>query len=425
MLSWFRAGKKHPSDDANGDNGDYLSNYSSAFNYDSTYTYNTERQFRQNFNFDASDSQKPLEEDEPNQNGALTSYIVEPIFVVLSALLVFFTLPVSLFFTIKFVSSFERLIIMRLGKTRKVHGPGTVFVLPCIDKATKIDVRVSSFEIPTLHVITADRGVVELSAVVFSQIIDPLAAFCGVQNREQTMRSLAYNIIYNNLVKRMIYDLTNPTSLGNLLVQCQEQINNFCKDLGIESTKITVTQVKVMKQGENQAVGLFNTLLKSDMGSQLMNHFAPQLSAYLADSNKDGTNQSNPVKVPSKDQGFSTLDPDLETLIVKINRCCDSCLVEKVRKYYRIRCIDSTSGPVELDIDLSEYHGWCGWTTEERRQSKKVDVHFTLQKETILSLVNGDLSAMSAYINGQISIEGSVTDAVPLKYLADRAKELK
>lgn len=85
---------------------------------------------------------------------------------------------------------------MRLGRFQKICGPGTVFVLPCIDKISRMDIRVSSFQIPPLQIITADKGLVEVIAVVFSKIIDPMAVLCGVQNKEQVN---LFKIVKNNV----------------------------------------------------------------------------------------------------------------------------------------------------------------------------------------------------------------------------------
>lgn len=74
---------------------------------------------------------------------------------------------------------------MRLGRTSRICGPGAVCVLPFIERATRVDIRVSTHQIPALQIITFDRGLVELSAVVFSKVADPLVAVCSLQNGEE------------------------------------------------------------------------------------------------------------------------------------------------------------------------------------------------------------------------------------------------
>lgn len=96
---------------------------------------------------------------------------------------------------------------MRLGRAQKVRGPGTVFVFPFIEKATRIDVRVISVELPSFQVITNDRGLVEASIVVFFKVIDPMAAYCGVQNRDQVF--LQFRVIIKLKISILIYFKNN------------------------------------------------------------------------------------------------------------------------------------------------------------------------------------------------------------------------
>jgi putative sterol carrier protein len=53
------------------------------------------------------------------------------------------------------------------------------------------------------------------------------------------------------------------------------------------------------------------------------------------------------------------------------------------------------------------------------------DVTFSLTYGTLLSLIRGQISPVSAYLNGNVRITGSVEDAMALNHLAARAKELK
>lgn len=57
--------------------------------------------------------------------------------------------------------------------------------------------------------------------------------------------------------------------------------------MGTEVTQIKITQLKVIKQGENQALSLFNTIMKSDMGTQLMGLLGPQFKSYLDENFKE------------------------------------------------------------------------------------------------------------------------------------------
>lgn len=53
-----------------------------------------------------------------------------------------------LFNAIKIVREYQRLVVFRLGRVIGTKGPGLVFLIPFIDKATTVDLREFFLEIP-------------------------------------------------------------------------------------------------------------------------------------------------------------------------------------------------------------------------------------------------------------------------------------
>lgn len=76
-------------------------------------------------------------------------------------------------------------MVLRLGKAQNVRGPGTFFVLPLVDKAVKVDIRVNSLEIPNISIITFDKGIVEFASAVFIKITDPVICHCNFQDKDK------------------------------------------------------------------------------------------------------------------------------------------------------------------------------------------------------------------------------------------------
>ena len=73
---------------------------------------------------------------------------------VFSVLLIISTMPFSLFFIVKVVQEYERVVIFRLGRlvTGGARGPGVFFVIPCLDVYEKIDMRTSTYDVPPQEV---------------------------------------------------------------------------------------------------------------------------------------------------------------------------------------------------------------------------------------------------------------------------------
>jgi len=84
---------------------------------------------------------------------------------------------------IKIIKEYERAIIFRLGRVlSKPKGPGLIVMIPFIDKLTKIDIRVMTLDVPTQDVITKDNVSVQVDAVVYFKVIEPVKAVINVEN---------------------------------------------------------------------------------------------------------------------------------------------------------------------------------------------------------------------------------------------------
>ena len=198
--------------------------------------------------------------------------------------------------------------------------------------------------------------------------------------------------------------------------------------MGVEIVEVTITKITVHKEAENQAISLFNKFMKSEAGSSVFQHFQTQLLQNIPTPSGPVNTQTFPAQPPSTNQSNTPInvDPDLEELIIKIRRCCDSNLVNRVGKRYRIVCFGEDETPRgDIIVDLKEKEGWATWTAHAPDLLSDVDVTFSLSKQSLFALVSGELSPFTAYMNGNVQINGSVSDASGLKFLMERAREIR
>ena len=83
---------------------------------------------------------------------------------------------------IKVLREWERGVILRLGRLRPVKGPGLIFIIPVIDRLTRVDTRVVTLDVPAQKVITRDNVTVEVDAVVFYRVVDPAKSVVAVED---------------------------------------------------------------------------------------------------------------------------------------------------------------------------------------------------------------------------------------------------
>tara|TARA_B100000949_G_C14216827_1_gene422726 strand:- start:122 stop:1009 length:888 start_codon:yes stop_codon:yes gene_type:complete len=84
---------------------------------------------------------------------------------------------------IKIIKEYERAVIFRLGRVLGTpKGPGVFVVIPIIDKIKIIDLRILTLDIPKQGIITRDNVTVDVDAVVYLKVADPLDAVIKVQD---------------------------------------------------------------------------------------------------------------------------------------------------------------------------------------------------------------------------------------------------
>ncbi|ODM97037.1 hypothetical protein Ocin01_09645 [Orchesella cincta] len=138
-----------------------------------------------------------------------TSYsFVESIAICMSWILVVIFYPIAVFKCHFVVREYQRAVLFRLGKIDGgPKGPGTFFILPCVDDFRVLDLRTVSFDVPPQAVLTKDSVTVQVDAVVFYRIASPILAVTNVANYNSSTQFLASTMLRNTLGTRMLADL--------------------------------------------------------------------------------------------------------------------------------------------------------------------------------------------------------------------------
>src|SRR6266576_327907 len=109
---------------------------------------------------------------------------------------------------IRIVQQAQTMIIERLGKYHRTLSSGVNLIIPIIDKPAgasfarhfrtdKIDLRETVYVFPRQNVITKDNVVVEIDALIYSQITDPVRATYEIANLPDAIEKLTQTTLRN------------------------------------------------------------------------------------------------------------------------------------------------------------------------------------------------------------------------------------
>ncbi len=117
--------------------------------------------------------------------------------------------------SIRIIREYERAVVFRLGRLVGARGPGLIILVPFIDRAVKVDLRVVTLDVPKQKIITLDNVTVDVDAVVYLRVNDPNNAVVKVNN---------YLVASSLMSQTTLRDLIGQTNFDDILSK-REEIN--------------------------------------------------------------------------------------------------------------------------------------------------------------------------------------------------------
>jgi len=141
--------------------------------------------------------------------------------------------------SIKVAKHWERVVVLRLGKFRKMAGPGIFFIIPIIDETPIwIDLRIRTTFFAAEKTLTRDNVPVNVDAVMFWVVNDPMKAALEVEEYQKAIFWAA---------QTTLRDIIGKTELYAMLAG-REHIDEELKqmiDMRTESWGVSVRSVEI------------------------------------------------------------------------------------------------------------------------------------------------------------------------------------
>ncbi len=93
--------------------------------------------------------------------------------------------------SIKVVKEYERGVVFLFGKIRTVRAPGLRFVPAIAERMVRVSLQVTTIDIPARELITSDSVTVQVNAVAWYRVVDPVKALVQVRDYGFAIAELA------------------------------------------------------------------------------------------------------------------------------------------------------------------------------------------------------------------------------------------
>ncbi|MBN1482362.1 SPFH/Band 7/PHB domain protein [candidate division KSB1 bacterium] len=159
------------------------------------------------------------------------------IFLIIIAVVIFIIAATGL----KIVQPWQKGLIERLGRYQRTVDSGLTLIIPFIERIVKVDIREQVVDIPPQAVITKDNVVVEVDAVVYYEVTDPVKVTYNVANFWMAVTKLAQTNL-RNLVGDMALD-ESLTSRETINTQLRQILDDATDKWGVKVSRVELQKI--------------------------------------------------------------------------------------------------------------------------------------------------------------------------------------
>ena len=179
--------------------------------------------------------------------GAVLSYAMygisaswESNWLIIAALIV----AIVVSFAIKVADQWNRAVVLRLGRFRALKGPGLFFIIPVIDTIPYwIDIRVITSSFTAERTLTKDTVPVNVDAVLFWKVVDPMKAALDVADYQSAINWAAQTALRDVIGKTILSDMLEGRE--KISIELQKIIDTRTEPWGIDVISVEVKDVLI------------------------------------------------------------------------------------------------------------------------------------------------------------------------------------
>lgn len=143
---------------------------------------------------------------------------------------------------IKIVRPWQKALIERLGKYQRTADSGLSLIVPFLERMIKVDMREQVVDVPPQGVITKDNVVVEVDAVVYYEVTDPVKVTYNVASFYLAATKLAQTNL-RNLIGDLALD-ESLTSREMINTKLREVLDDATDKWGTKVTRVELQRIE-------------------------------------------------------------------------------------------------------------------------------------------------------------------------------------
>jgi regulator of protease activity HflC (stomatin/prohibitin superfamily) len=116
---------------------------------------------------------------------------------------------------VRIINQYERGVVLRLGKLHNTKEPGLRLIIPVVDQLKKISMRIITAPVDSQKIITQDNVSIDVAAVAYYQIQDPVKSVVEIENVTSATYQIAQTTVRNVVGQSTLDEVLSSTAAIN------------------------------------------------------------------------------------------------------------------------------------------------------------------------------------------------------------------
>jgi regulator of protease activity HflC (stomatin/prohibitin superfamily) len=142
--------------------------------------------------------------------------------------------------SVRILKQYERAVMFRLGRVKDgARGPGVIVFVPFVDRVHRVSLRIITMPIQSQGIITRDNVSIDVSAVAYYRVEDPIRSVVAIENVSAAINQIAQTTLRAVVGRHTLDETLSETDKINQNIR--EILDVQTEEWGI---KVTVVELK-------------------------------------------------------------------------------------------------------------------------------------------------------------------------------------
>src|SRR6476661_8687611 len=144
---------------------------------------------------------------------------------------------------VKIIKQYERGVLFRLGRVLGVREPGLRMIIPFVDVLRRVSLRIVTMPIQSQGIITRDNVSVDVSAVAYYRVEDPIRSVVAIENVGAAINQIAQTTLRAVVGRHTLDETLSETDTINQAIR--EILDVQTEEWGIKVTVVELRDIQL------------------------------------------------------------------------------------------------------------------------------------------------------------------------------------